>query len=485
MSARRLLLALQALLIAVGLALPALPAAAEAPDVCATNPAACTVGTTPGIESSPSVGSVDDGSQGIVSPSVETERTLAAINEFTPENAVDSWAQASAEGAVSILGKVSAWQDRVTTPAFDRSWWRDQYAVMFGLSLMLFAFMLVIVVARVGGPDGSVPAAQLLRDSGLKLWLVPVVLAIAPIVLSLVQGTTAELARSFASETGDGAGGATSEFLDQMTAVSGGFDAFGGAILALLVLMGILVFSVLLLIEVAVASWGLNLLGLVVPIAIVMHVYPPWRRPLARIAGLMFGLMFTPVAVNFVYWTFFSTAQDLTDGLDLFGTALFLLIGTLLLCAAPVLLMQLFTVLAPRFAGPAPATAGGPRGDGPSARSVTRLSDHFRTKEGFAAQTSMVHAHERSAAPAAGPSGDGAAGPRTRTVERPDPPRRAAAVDRPERDPDPGVEPEAVRAHEAVAAQLGGKNADEAFDPEPFDPPPAPGEPRDDGWWHR
>ncbi|MFY0408621.1 hypothetical protein [Solicola sp. PLA-1-18] len=482
---RRLLLVLQALVVAAGLALPALPAAAEAPDVCATNPAACTVGTRPteGDASAPSVGSVDDGAQGIVSPSVETEQTLAAIKEFTPENAVDSWAQASAEGAVSILGKVSTWQDRVTTPAFDRSWWRDQYAVMFGLSLLLFAFMLVIVVARVGGPDGSVPAAQLMRDSGLKLWLVPVILAIAPIVLSLVQGTTAELARSFADETGDGAGDATTQFLSRMTAVSGGFDSFGGAILALLVLMGILVFSVALLIEVAVASWGLNLLGLVVPIAVVMHVYPPWRRPLARIAGLMLGLMFTPVAVNFVYWTFFSATENLANGLDLFGTALFVLIGTMLLCAAPILVMQLFGVLVPQYAGPAPAMAGGGRGEVPVARSVTRLADHFRTKEAFAAQAPMVHAHERASV---GPQHAGSQGDtRTRTVDRPDPPRRAAAADRPEREPDPGVEVEAAQAHEEVAAQLGKKNADEAFDPEPFDAPRPPGEPRDDGWWHR
>lgn len=440
----------------------------DIPALCTANPSACTVMTEPtgGAEDAPATGSIDDATQGIVSPTVETQNTLAAINEFTPENAVESWAQAAAEGAVSILGKVSVWQDKVKRPAFDSTWWQQQYAIMFGLSLMLFAFLLVVVVAKVGGPDGSVSAAQLLRDSGLKVWLVPVILALAPVILAMVQGGAAELAKTFARESGDDASNATSDFLQKMTALSTGFDAFGGAILALLILLGILVFSVALLIEVALASWGLNILGLVIPIAVVMHIYPPWRRPLARIIGLMLGLLFTPVAVNFVYWTFWSTTSNLADGLDLFGISLFVLIGSLLLASAPLLTMWLFPMVVPASGrGPAPVDVARAY-EPPAPRTVNRLSSHFRTKEALSAHAPMVHAPEREGVRAT----QHAPGWVTRTDEHTT--RRASAADLPEKDSDSAMSDEPVIvAHEQVAAQLGSKNSEETFDPEPFDPP--------------
>ncbi|MGH3424181.1 MAG: hypothetical protein ACRDO8_05600, partial [Nocardioidaceae bacterium] len=342
--------------------------------------------------------------------------------------------------------------------------------IMFALSLLLFAFMLVIVVAKIGGPEGTVSAAQLLRDSGLKVWLVPVLLAIGPVLLTLLQSGTTELAKTFATQS-EGGSNAAGAFLDKMTAVSSGFDSFGGAILALLILLGILVFGVAVLIEVAVASWGLNILALVIPLAVVMHVYPPWRRPLARISGLMLGLMFAPAAVNFVYWTFWSSASGLSDRLDLFGISLYILIGTFFLAIAPLALMWLFPLALPsgRAAGAQASSAGSREAADP--RTVNRLSGHFRTKEAPSAHAPVLHAPEYEAVPAlsappGGPAAPGVPGPRGPAV-----PRGQAAGHRRmsagEGDPAP---PEDVPA-DRVGEQLGKKSSAETFDPEPFDAP--------------
>lgn len=456
--------------------------------LCAATPVSCTVLPT---TDDPDVGTVDISVGGPVDVDAQARETQQAIDEFTPTSAVESWAQAAAQGSVSVLAKIQTWQDKVSRPAFDAQWWRQQYAVMFGLSLILFGFLLVVVVARIGGPQGSVSAAQLIRDSGLRLWFVPAVLAVGPVVLAMLQGGVAELGTSFAQQSGDGAYSATGDFLTKMASVRGGFDAFGGAILALLILLGIMVFSVAVLIEVAVASWGLNLLGLVVPLALVMHVYPPWRRPLARVAGLMLGLMFAPVAVSFVYWAFWSTGANLGDGADLFGTALYVLVGSFLLAVAPVLLMWLFPLVLPG-AGSAGASGTVARTVAVAEpRAVSRLSGHFRTKEALSAHAPVLHAPERAGPQRVGPqrvgperAGPERAGPQ-RVVPaagrdgRPAPaqvhdqaPRQRASGGDPSSEPDPEPLLESgAAAVDPVTEQLTKKYSTEQFDPEPFDPP--------------
>ncbi|WP_443221539.1 hypothetical protein [Streptomyces sp. 4N509B] len=298
------------------------------------------------------------------------EEAVAALEEVVPDDFIEQWVTGMAESTVSLLSHIQALGGRVSTPAFDQRWWSSQYATSFGLSLLLLAFLLVWITARLAASGSSASATDLFRQSGWRLVFVVPLISAGPPILLTVQVAAHELARSFAEEGQAHAGSAVEGLMELLTEKAGDWGAFGGTVLALLLLLFILCLGLVTLIEMAVAQWGLHLGALLVPLALVAWVYPPWSGMLRRLVGLLGGLLLLPSFVYFFFttiWTSFdaliaggerdagnaSNAGD--DGLSIL---LFLTVGLLMIDAFPLVAMWLMSLTSSSALGMDPDVRG-------------------------------------------------------------------------------------------------------------------------------
>ena len=275
-----------------------------------------------------------------------------AVDTLNPQNFLDSWAQGLCHAVIFVLTFIEATAEKLGEPAFNQQWWASQYAVSFGLALIVLAFLLAVVTARIGGSEGSVSGVELLRQSGWRFIFVVPACALAPACMYSVQQVADALTKSFATRAtieGNGAVGALLKLLDEKA--GNGWGDFGGTVMVIALLVPVLCCGVVLLVEVAVSNWGLMVCGLLVPLALVSAVYPPWTRVLRRLCGLIIGLMFLPTAIFFFFWMVWSgfnanAAQQ--GGSNSSVTMLvFLLVSLIAIDAFPVLAVWLLGVVAP------------------------------------------------------------------------------------------------------------------------------------------
>lgn len=283
----------------------------------------------------------------------EADATVETINSLSPNNFLDTWAQGLCSAVVFVLAFIEATAEKLGTPAYNQQWWATQYAVSFGLSMIALAFLLLIVTAKIGASGGSVSSVELLRTAGVRLIFVFPACAAAPAVLYSVQQAAAELTKAFAVQSEKDAHGAVGGLMTFLKKHAGDWGNFGGTILVIVMMAAVLLTAVVLLIEVAVANWGLTLVGLLVPFGIVAAVYPPWATVLRRLSTVILTLMFTPVFIFFFFWTIWSSFNSLINSNDSsnsgFSIVLYLLISLIMIDAFPLVAIWLLGLATPDF----------------------------------------------------------------------------------------------------------------------------------------
>jgi hypothetical protein len=282
----------------------------------------------------------------------KVEAVTDALGDVVPDNFIEEWVKGMAESTVSLLSYIQALGERVAAPAFDQRWWASQYATSFGLSLIVLAFLLVWITAQFAASGSSATAADLFRQSGWRLVFVVPLISAGPLILSHLQVAANDLARVFADEGKAHAESAVERLMDLIVDKAGDWGAFGGTVLALLLFLFILCLGLVTLIEMGVAQWGLHLGALLVPLALVAWVYPPWSGTLRRLTALIAGLMLLPAFVYFFFntvWSSFDSLLAADHGGDGVSVLLFLVVGLLMIDAFPLIVMWLM----PLAVGPA------------------------------------------------------------------------------------------------------------------------------------
>jgi hypothetical protein len=289
------------------------------------------------------------------------EEAMKALEDVVPDDFIEEWVTGMAESTVSLLSHIQALGERVSTPAFDQRWWTSQYATSFGLSLILLSLLLVWITARFAASGSSANATDLFRQSGWRLVFVVPLISAGPPILLTVQLATNELARAFADEGKTHAGSAVEGLMNLLNEKAGDWGAFGGTVLALLLLLFILCLGLVTLIEMAIAQWGLHLGALLVPLALVAWVYPPWSGTLRRLAGLIGGMLLLPAFFYFFFttiWTSFDALIAGAKGDDGLSILLFLTVGLLMIDAFPLVAMWLMSLTSSSTLGMDPDVRG-------------------------------------------------------------------------------------------------------------------------------
>ncbi|MFD8146140.1 hypothetical protein [Streptomyces sp. NPDC059708] len=302
------------------------------------------------------IGSVIPGAKALGNIWVSASETRKAISSVTSGNFLDDWAKGAAEAVTFLLAYIDSTAEKLTTPAYSQPWWLHQYAISFGLALIVLAFMMIVVTARIGSTDGSVSGVQLVRQAGWRFVFVVPAIAISPGFLYVLQQLAMELTKSFSSEAMKSGHGAVGEMMKKLKDSAGDWGSFGGVFLVILMMVFVILAAVILLVEIAVSQWGLMLAGLLVPFALVASVYPPWGRVLRGLASLIFTLMFLPVFVFFFFWTVWAAFQDMVGGDHAqnsgFSLLIFLLISFLMIDAFPLVALWLMKLVAPGGTSP-------------------------------------------------------------------------------------------------------------------------------------
>jgi hypothetical protein len=273
-----------------------------------------------------------------------------ALLGFNPNTFIEEWARGMAEATVNIMAYIQQLGARVTTPAFDQQWWAGQYATSFGMSLILLAFLLLWITARIAATGSSVTGIDLLRQSGWRALFVVPLISVGPALLHQLQIAFTELAGGLATEGTEHAGGAVDALMMLLAEEAGAWGMFGGTVLALLLFGAILLLGVVAVIELAIAQWGLHMAALLIPLALVAWVYPPWSSALRKIVALLFGLLMLPAFMYFFFNTFWAASHHALGGGEDDGITLllFILVGLLLINTFPLVTMWLMTLVVPQ-----------------------------------------------------------------------------------------------------------------------------------------
>ncbi|MEO3756511.1 hypothetical protein [Streptomyces sp. B6B3] len=405
----------------------------------------------------------------------KVEAVTDALGDIVPDSFIEEWVKGMAESTVSLLTYIQALGERVTAPAFDQRWWASQYATSFGLSLIVLAFLLVWITAQFVASGSSATATDLFRQSGWRLVFVVPLISAGPLILLHLQVAANDLARVFADEGTAHAESAVERLMDLIVDNAGDWGAFGGTVLALLLFLFILCLGLVTLIEMAVAQWGLHLGALLVPLALVAWVYPPWSGTLRRLTSLIAGLMLLPAFIYFFFntiWSSFDSLLAADNGDDGLSVLLFLAVGLLMIDAFPMVVMWLMSLTAGPGTGMDPdvrAVAGSP-----SAGEMTAgVMEHLE------ARTSQIGAAGGSGGAGAGEDADedDDAGPAAASPSGPDREQAAQAAT---------IAATGGAGAAASAAQQGSDDdADDSgtgaagFNPDPARAVPQPGGPPD------
>jgi hypothetical protein len=263
------------------------------------------------------------------------------FGSFMPSDPVSDWASSAGKSSARALAQVQTSMIKMGQPHFLDSWWLTRYGVTFGIGLVIMAGTVTFLAARLSahGPEGY----RMLRQAGISASLYVPAMALLPAAADIVVQTIYALTDWFAQQTTADSGTAIAAYVKVLNDM-GDPNKFALGALGLLLFAGIaFVAAVLAMIENATATFGAQLLMLMVPAIAAIAVYPPARKPLSRIGGIIGGLLLTPVLLFLSYWTVWGAAASLMTGHapDPPMTMLFVAVGSLVAISAPAVLGML------------------------------------------------------------------------------------------------------------------------------------------------
>lgn len=305
---------------------------------------------------------------------------------FMPTNTVDEWVKSAVKSAAQALAQVQTSMIKMGQPHFLDSWWLTRYAVTFGIGLVVMAVTLTVLASRLssqGGPEGY----QMLRQAGLSATLYVPVMAVAPAAIDIVVQMIYALAGWLGQQTTADTGTSIEQFVrvlnDMHDPNNFALGELGLLVFALVAFFG----AVLAMLENGIASFGAQLLMLLVPVVAAIAVYPPARRRLSHVVGIILGLLLTPVMLFLAYWVVWGAAAATMTGRtpDPMMVMLFVAVGSLVSISAPAVLGMLGPAMTSSLGGH-PGASQRVRQQGTSARrgatSGARTLDRMAARRG-------------------------------------------------------------------------------------------------------
>lgn len=339
----------------------------------------------PGANCPPKTSTATPTSRPTPLPTAEASSEPSVGMSSAPQATTNSeeWAGDAADSA-SELSKVAA--DRYGRDPGSRDGFVATFALTFAMGLMIFAVMLILLIARASRAGVSTDARRELMESIPRVLLyVPVMFAV-PGLVHIVSSWSHDMGEAFAQQSGVSFG----RFLTQ--AGEGFMDVnllslLGKAFLALVLLIAY-VFSLLVwLLEDLVAEYALWLLAALIPIAAAMSLWPTNRRMWWRIVGVVVGCALVPTVTRFAFWAMFQMQGDvLASGI----TIMALLQGIVVVVLAtsmPVVLGFVMPAVMPNGASASDGAAGNWQGHASSAgqqskSGLQRLGEQFKEGKG-------------------------------------------------------------------------------------------------------
>lgn len=307
-----------------------------------------------------------------------------SLRSLTPQGMVETWAQSIGEFAVKSVSWISERAVKITAPQFDDEGWLSQYAIAAGLGLIIFAGVLILVGARVGRiSQDRVDHAQLLRDAGMSVWLVPVAIVAGPALMITVGDAISSLGAVFSNEVREGE--ATERMVglvEPLVESAGDWAPLGGAFGAMLIFLAVAMLGIYVLLMLYFVSEAQMVFALFVPVVLGMWAYAPWRAMARRIISGLIALMLMPTVLQFVFWAVWTRVGTADmSGID---AAVRLLVGLALLASVPTLTMMFLPKMIPDGSSgsvPAPSMTAGAVGGAMTSRMLMLQSKRTGTSQ--------------------------------------------------------------------------------------------------------
>ncbi|MGJ9414432.1 hypothetical protein ACHAAC_17160 [Aeromicrobium sp. CF4.19] len=274
-------------------------------------------------------------------------KAAESLSSLSPQNMVDTWATSVGEFAIKTVSWISERAVKITAPRFDNDSWLQQYAIAAGLGLILFAGVLILVGARVAKvSQDRVDHAQLLRDAGMSVWLVPVAIVSGPALLVTLGGSISSVGAVFSKEVREGQ--ATERMVglvEPLVESAGNWAPLGGAFGALLIFLATALLGIYVLLMLYFVSEAQLIFALFLPVVLGVWVYPPWRSMARRIMAGLVALLLMPTVLQFVFWAVWTRVG--TSDISGIDAAIRLLVGLALLASVPTLTMMFLPKMIP------------------------------------------------------------------------------------------------------------------------------------------
>lgn len=314
---------------------------------------------------------------GAVGKSVLPEQVTTVFEAFTPQNILETWAIGMAQSSASLLQGMQTLLLNATMPDFSSGWFITRYCIMFGLGLIIMAFVLVRVTSHMaaGGDSNQRPEVLVvMREAGARaIFFVPVV-TIVPSLVYLLSKMSYGMAAVFGDQSTKSAKTAIQWYTEALGASTDPRTVVTGGVLSLFVLAGIVFVGAMgAMVEMVIAEYGLFVALLLLPLLFAIAINPRWRKAATIIITTIIALLLVPAAIFFAYWVLWGMIGDLpgSDPIEVFKGMLLIGVGTLAVIALPVLLGFLIGAL--MDSAPAErAIATGGRVTGASTSMVTR-----------------------------------------------------------------------------------------------------------------
>lgn len=280
-------------------------------------------------------------------PKKPIEAVTGFFSKWNPANLPEIWAKSAGESAGDFLAKVGSTTSDLAKPDLTAGFWLRQYAISEGLALIALAFLLMFVTARMSnarGPD----TVMLMRTVGFRLQFVVPAMLLGPAVLGMLVNLAYGLADGYSKAGSTEASDAIRVYQEKLVDLAGPQGFVGGALSMLLLFGATAILGLFVYLELLISGYGVYLAGLLIPFALVFYVYPPAKQLLARLSGILVGLLLVPpltfLAFNLLWGMVKGIAE--ADGPEAtFQTAVYVLVAMLATAAFPILTAWLVSTL--------------------------------------------------------------------------------------------------------------------------------------------
>lgn len=290
--------------------------------------------------------------QGSSSPAPSAVPSASAGVPARPSTAAEEWASEAGRSVGGVSEQVREAYQR--PPSLVSSATAVPYAFTWAIGMVIFAVALLVTVGR-ASRDNPQQRAEL-KAQAAKLWLYYPVMMFVPMVFKLGVDTMVGMSEGMVSVSGQGFNTFLDSFgaeisKDPLSLVTGGL---GGAVVGLLMFLGVLVVMLVWLVEDITAQFGVQLLMLLIPITGALSLFPrAGRRWSARAAGFVLGCLLTPVVTRFTFWVSWMIGADLVTNAsaNVLHTLLIVIVVLTLITSTPVLLAYVMPMLLPQGSG--------------------------------------------------------------------------------------------------------------------------------------